>query len=409
MGKTNLGRVAFVPCGAYDNTKEYKRLDVVEHNGSSYVFLQDSTGVEPTGDKVVTMLLAKKGDAFTYADFTPEQLAALKGEKGDKGEAGKGLTILGYYGTLDLLKLTVTTPAPGDAYGVGTAAPYDIYVFDGVTSDWVNNGALSGGGGGNVVLIPSDVVELTNNSTSEEIFEAWGGKENFISICKKIKEDDSICKIFVKLNSNEFNYYTVQLAMGQYIDDNNAAVGVSLIEGPYNIIVYTMVSDGKATYQMANNVIANITKLPDYILELTSNSTSGQILNAFGGIDKLKDLYSKIGNTGVGETDLLTVYAHGGNGCSTLSNFGGTGLTPSQNNGFDREIYFAYTRINPTVEVTQWAIKFNDTSAACEVTKSSVLNSCQLVSDPSVGGTDKPASAEAVKILLGRIEALERK
>lgn len=29
-----------------------------------------------------------KGDPFTYNDFTPEQLAALKGEKGDKGETG---------------------------------------------------------------------------------------------------------------------------------------------------------------------------------------------------------------------------------------------------------------------------------------------------------------------------------
>lgn len=29
-----------------------------------------------------------KGDAFTYADFTAEQLAALKGEKGDTGETG---------------------------------------------------------------------------------------------------------------------------------------------------------------------------------------------------------------------------------------------------------------------------------------------------------------------------------
>lgn len=29
-----------------------------------------------------------KGDAFTYGDFTPEQLAALKGAKGDKGEKG---------------------------------------------------------------------------------------------------------------------------------------------------------------------------------------------------------------------------------------------------------------------------------------------------------------------------------
>ena len=27
-----------------------------------------------------------KGDAFTFADFTPDQLAALKGAKGDKGD-----------------------------------------------------------------------------------------------------------------------------------------------------------------------------------------------------------------------------------------------------------------------------------------------------------------------------------
>ena len=31
----------------------------------------------------------EKGDAFTYADFTSEQLAALKGEKGDKGDKGE--------------------------------------------------------------------------------------------------------------------------------------------------------------------------------------------------------------------------------------------------------------------------------------------------------------------------------
>lgn len=30
-----------------------------------------------------------KGEPFTYADFTPEQLASLKGEKGDKGEKGE--------------------------------------------------------------------------------------------------------------------------------------------------------------------------------------------------------------------------------------------------------------------------------------------------------------------------------
>ena len=40
------------------------------------------------GDTGATGPQGPKGDAFTYADFTAAQLAALKGEKGDTGPAG---------------------------------------------------------------------------------------------------------------------------------------------------------------------------------------------------------------------------------------------------------------------------------------------------------------------------------
>ena len=41
----------------------------------------------------IELLKGDKGDPFTYEDFTPEQLASLKGLKGDKGEQGdKGAT-----------------------------------------------------------------------------------------------------------------------------------------------------------------------------------------------------------------------------------------------------------------------------------------------------------------------------
>lgn len=45
-----------------------------------------SEGVK--GDRGADGQVGPKGDAFTYADFTPEQLEALKGPKGDKGDNG---------------------------------------------------------------------------------------------------------------------------------------------------------------------------------------------------------------------------------------------------------------------------------------------------------------------------------
>ena len=88
-------------------------------------------------------LKGEKGDAFTYSDFTAEQLAALKGEKGD---TGSGLRILGYYETLTALESSVTNPSVGDAYGIGSSEPYDIYIYTGING-WVNNGALQGAKG----------------------------------------------------------------------------------------------------------------------------------------------------------------------------------------------------------------------------------------------------------------------
>lgn len=76
-----------------------------------------------------------------------------QGERGPRGEPGKGLTVLGYYASETALRDAVSSPSVGDAYGVGEAAPYDIYVFDGVTMDWVNNGPFSGGGGGDLTNV----------------------------------------------------------------------------------------------------------------------------------------------------------------------------------------------------------------------------------------------------------------
>lgn len=69
------------------------------------------------------------------------------GPTGPKGDTGTGFTVKGYYGSVSALQASVKNPEVGDAYGVGAAAPYDIYIYDGVTNAWVNNGPLQGAKG----------------------------------------------------------------------------------------------------------------------------------------------------------------------------------------------------------------------------------------------------------------------
>ena len=66
--------------------------------------------------------------------------------KGDKGDTGSGFKVLDYYDTLEALEAAIPSPEAGVAYGIGTAEPYDIYIY-GETSGWVNNGPLQGAQG----------------------------------------------------------------------------------------------------------------------------------------------------------------------------------------------------------------------------------------------------------------------
>ena len=91
-----------------------------------------------------------KGDTGATGATGPQGETGPRGPQGlqgVQGEPGKGLTISGYYATAQALAAAVTNPTAGDAYGVGTAEPYDIYIYDGVTSAWVNNGPLQGAKG----------------------------------------------------------------------------------------------------------------------------------------------------------------------------------------------------------------------------------------------------------------------
>ena len=65
------------------------------------------------------------------------------------GRDGLSFVIAGYYADAQALAEAVTQPQPGEAYGVGTGAPYDIYIWDAVNGSWRNNGCIQGVKGDN--------------------------------------------------------------------------------------------------------------------------------------------------------------------------------------------------------------------------------------------------------------------
>ncbi|MDO4732460.1 MAG: hypothetical protein Q4B50_02945 [Bacillota bacterium] len=89
-------------------------------------------------------------DDFCRAAFSKVDLRGrdgADGADGADGEDGADFVILGYYTSLSQLQAAVPSPAAGAAYGVGSAAPYDIYVWDAVHGLWTNNGSIQGPGG----------------------------------------------------------------------------------------------------------------------------------------------------------------------------------------------------------------------------------------------------------------------
>ena len=99
------------------------------------------------GEKGETGAQGPKGDTGTQGPKGDPGERGPKGEtgaQGPKGETGAGFLVKGYYGSLSALKTSVQNPEAGDAYGVGSSEPYDIYIFDGVTGSWINNGKLQG-------------------------------------------------------------------------------------------------------------------------------------------------------------------------------------------------------------------------------------------------------------------------
>ena len=133
-----LGRVSLAPRGAYDAAAVYRRLDIVEHEGSSYLVLADGTsGVTPAAGPAYMLLAGRGGPG-------PQGEQGKPGPQGEPGKDGTSFTVLGRYGTLDELMAAHPAGSEGDAWAVGSAEDNDVYLWDVDAQAWRNIGSLQG-------------------------------------------------------------------------------------------------------------------------------------------------------------------------------------------------------------------------------------------------------------------------
>lgn len=93
------------------------------------------------------LIAEQQGEAVQVAGALLRKFAERAAASVQKGDPGESFKVLGYFATLSALKVGVPNPKVGDSYGVGTAAPYNIYIWDGVNLKWVNNGPIQGAKG----------------------------------------------------------------------------------------------------------------------------------------------------------------------------------------------------------------------------------------------------------------------
>ena len=121
------------------------------------------TEFERTFDFAFKNLKGQKGDKGDIGN------TGKKGDTGAAGKDGKNFTILGYKDSLEQLQTDVPSPAQGDAYGVGTAEPYELYIYD-TTKGWVDNGTIGGG-------TSVDVVDNLTTADADKALSANMGKK----------------------------------------------------------------------------------------------------------------------------------------------------------------------------------------------------------------------------------------
>lgn len=259
---------------------------------------------------------------------------------------------------------------------------------------------MSKNAGGKMVLIPSAVIDLESTSTSNEILDAFGGKEAFIEIVTKAKEG-----VPVAINANGISII-LPISRG-YIDEveNSYILNFLCVDpsgGDENYSFSISLDGDVATIQKYVTPIsyANIVNIPIDVWNLEENATSDEIIAAFGGKNSLIDIVHKIL---LGKA--IAIISHSTESTNLTMFFISLGILPYTD---DNNFVLILAASSGANEI-QYEITLKNGIASLRINRKQALVSSGLVSDPFTGGTSRPASAEAVKVVNEKVVDIQGK
>lgn len=88
-------------------------------------------------EAVLTSALTYKGTQL----LTETEKAYVR-EKIGATELGEGIKIVSHFDSLEELEAAVPNPKAGEAYSIGAALPYNLYVYDFTHEEWVDHGVI---------------------------------------------------------------------------------------------------------------------------------------------------------------------------------------------------------------------------------------------------------------------------
>lgn len=239
------------------------------------------TSISFNSDYTMTITLS---DGSTYTSMS---LKGDTGPQGPQGETGSGLQILDVYATLADLQSAHPTGQPGDAYQVGSAGNYTLYIWSSSQSAWVQAGTL-----GTVSPSTSNpLMDGTASAGSSNLY-SRGDHVHPSDTSRASKEElDSLIKTSQALIDQSFTYRkspAIQdgLARLDKIKGNtlvwNQLVNTSFTTTTLNGITFTNNNDGSVTVGGTSTGFSAINVLAD---DLSFPITNGHKYLFTGGVD----------------------------------------------------------------------------------------------------------------------------